>query len=288
MSSWFAYSIAAFFLMGLQGFLYKVAAERRCDTARTTFIFMATVAVLSFIFWTYLREPIGNLATLTILAFVNSLTFLAATMSFIEALKFVPATTAYSVARLNLVILTIFSFVWFHDRLSVYQICGIVIALAAMLILTKGMSKIGTQETHSKKGFLFLTISLFTSAIAAISSKYAAMYVGKLSFLAFVYSIAALSSAALFKKPNINAPQSHKAVTTVTVGVAIGILNFVGYYAFLMALSKGPLSLVASITGMHFVISVILSVLIYRERLTSARIIGFLLTILSIILLRLE
>jgi drug/metabolite transporter (DMT)-like permease len=273
--------------MGIQGFLYKVAAERRCDTAKTTFIFMATVAVLSFIFWAYLREPMGNLATLTILAFVNSLTFLAATMSFIEALKFVSATTAYSVARLNLVIITIFSFVWFHDRLSMYQISGIVIALAAMLTLTKSMNRGETKQEHSKKGFAFLMISLFTSAIAVISSKYAAMYVGKLSYLAFVYSIAALSSAALFKKRDINAPQSDKAVTAVTIGLAMGILNFFGYYAFLMALSQGPLSLVASITGMHFVVSVLLSILIYREKLTSARVVGFFLTILSIVLLSL-
>jgi drug/metabolite transporter (DMT)-like permease len=287
MSSWFVYSLAAFFLMGIQGFLYKVAVERRCDTARTTFVFMATVAALSFIFWAYLREPMGNLATLTILAFVNSLTFLAATMTFIEALKFVPATMAYSVARLNLVILTIFSFVWFHDRLSMYQISGIVIALAAMFILTKSMNQGEAKQEHFKKGFVFLMISLFSSAIAAISSKYAAMYVGKLSFLAFVYSIAALSSAALFKKPNINAPQSDKAVATVTIGLAMGILNFFGYYAFLMALSMGPLSLVASITGMHFVVSVLLSILIYRERLSSARVVGFFLTILSIVLLSL-
>jgi len=287
MSSWFAYSLAAFFLMGIQGFLYKVAAERRCDTARTTFIFMATVAVLSFIFWAYLQEPMGNLTALIILAVVNSLTFLAATMSFIEALKFVSATTAYSVARLNLVILTIFSFVWFHDRLSMYQISGIVIALAAMLTLTKGMNQGEAKQEHFKKGFAFLMISLFTSAIAAISSKCAAMYVGKLSYLAFVYSIAALSSAALFKKPDINAPQSDKTVATVTIGLAMGILNFFGYYAFLMALSKGPLSLVASITGMHFVVSVLLSILIYREKLTSARVVGFFLTILSIVLLSL-
>jgi uncharacterized membrane protein len=55
-----------------------------------------------------------------------------------------------------------------------------------------------------------------------------------------------------------------------------------------MALSKGPLSLVASITGMHFVVSVVLSILVYKERLTLIRVIGFLLTILSIIFLRLE
>jgi drug/metabolite transporter (DMT)-like permease len=286
MSAWFWYSLAAFFLMGIQGFLYKVAAERRCDTARTTFIFMATVAILSSILWAYLHEPVGNLTTLTILALVNSLTFLAATMTFIEALKFIPATTAYSVARLNLVILIVFSFVWFDDQLSLYQISGIIIALAAMLLLTKGLDGNGISREHSKRGLVYLVISLFTSAIAAISSKFAAMYVGKLSFLAIVYTIAALSSLTLTKKLKTSDFQVNKP-GTIVIGVTMGILNFVGYYAFLMALSKGPLPLVASITGMHFVISIILSILIYRERLTAFRVIGFLLTIVSIILLRL-
>ena len=287
MSSWFWYSLAAFFFMGLQGFLYKVAAERRCDTARTTFVFMSTVAILSFALWIYLGESVGNLTALIILALVNSLTFLAATMTFIEALKFIPATTAFSVARLNLVILTVFSFAWFHDQLSPYQMTGIAIALAAMLILTKGMGKNGKQQEHSKRGAVFLVISLFTSAIAGISSKFAAMYVGKLSFLAIVYTIAAISSLAFTKKQTAVEPQDSHRITLV-IGIAMGMLNFVGYYAFLSALSIGPLSLVASITGMHFVVSVILAILIYRERLTLFMVIGFLLTILSIILLRLE
>jgi uncharacterized membrane protein len=64
--------------------------------------------------------------------------------------------------------------------------------------------------------------------------------------------------------------------------------NFLGYYAFLSALTHRPLSLVASITGMHCVVSVVLSILAYKERLTLVRIIGFLLTIASFILLRLE
>jgi drug/metabolite transporter (DMT)-like permease len=287
MSSWFGYSLIAFFLMGIQGFLYKVAAERRCDTARTTFVFMSTVAILSFALWIYLGESVGNLTALIILALVNSLSFLVATMTFIEALKFIPATTAFSVARLNLVILTVFSFAWFHDQLSPYQVTGIAIALVAMLTLTKGMNDNGGSRVHSKRGIVLLVVSLFASAIAGISSKFAAMYVGKLSFLAIVYSIAALSSLALTKKPNIAEPQNNKRATIV-IGIAMGVLNFVGYYAFLMALSKGPLSLVASITGMHFVVSVVLSILIYRERLTLFMAIGFLLTILSIIFLRLE
>jgi drug/metabolite transporter (DMT)-like permease len=286
-TSWFWYSLTAFFLMGLQGFLYKVAAERRCDTARVTSIFMSTVAVLSFVLWAYLREPIGNLTTLTILALINSLSFLVATMAFIEALKSVPSTTAFSVMRLNLVILTIFSVAWFHDRLSPYQMSGIAISLAAMLVLSKNMSGNDTPKEQSRRGAVFLVISLFASAVAGISSKFAAMYVGKLSFLTIVYTIAALFSLAFTKKQTPVESQGSRRITLV-VGIAMGVLNFVGYYSFLSALSHGPLSLVASITGMHFVISVILSVFIYRETLTPGRVIGFLLTIASLLLLRIE
>jgi drug/metabolite transporter (DMT)-like permease len=285
-SSWFWYSLATFFLMGLQGFLYKVAAEKRCDTAQTTFVFMSTVAILSFVLWIYLGEHVGDFSALIILALVNSLSFLAATMTFIEALKHISATTAFSVARLNLVILTIFSFAWFHDKPSLYQVAGIAIALTAMLILTKGMERDGAPYEHSKRGYVLLIISLFASAIAGISSKFAAMYVGKLSFLAIVYTIAALSSLAFTKKQTPVVLQNRGI--SIVIGVAMGLLNFAGYYAFLSALSDGSLSLVASITGMHFVVSVFLSILIYQERLTIIRVIGFILTILSIILLRFE
>jgi uncharacterized membrane protein len=66
----------------------------------------------------------------------------------------------------------------------------------------------------------------------------------------------------------------------------MGIINFAGFYSFLKALSLGPLSIIVSITGMHFVIAVILSALIYKERLTRLKLLGISLTIVSVIFLR--
>ena len=73
----------------------------------------------------------------------------------------------------------------------------------------------------------------------------------------------------------------------IIIGLVMGATNFVGFYAFLQALTCGPLSLIAPITGMHFVIAILFSVLIYKERLTATRTAGVALTILSIIFLRL-
>ncbi|MGM0428188.1 MAG: EamA family transporter [Thermodesulfobacteriota bacterium] len=67
----------------------------------------------------------------------------------------------------------------------------------------------------------------------------------------------------------------------------MGVTNLAGFYAFLKALSLGPLSIVVSITGMHFVIAIILSAWIYKERLTGIRMLCVAFTVLSIILLRL-
>jgi uncharacterized membrane protein len=65
----------------------------------------------------------------------------------------------------------------------------------------------------------------------------------------------------------------------------MGILNVAGYYVYLQALSHGPLSLVTVITSMHFAVGIILSILIYRERLTAMRFAGIALTIVSLALI---
>lgn len=284
MTGWYTYALAAFFLMGTQNFLYKVSAERGCNTGWITFFFMATVACLSSILWLIQQEPIANFCLLLFLSFLNSLSFLVATVTHIESLKYLPATTVYSVTRLNLVIVTVFSVFFLKDQLSGRQIIGILCAISAIPVLTQGLNKGNTAINQGRQGFIYLAICLFASALASISSKYAAMYVNKIAFLTIVYTMGTLASAGLGNRFRTTTVKSnHRG--TFGLGFAIGILNFAGYFAFLKALSFGPLSLVASIVSMHFVVAIVLSILIYRERLTAPRALGFVLTILSIALI---
>ena len=101
--------------MGIQRFLYKVSAERNCNTAWTTFSFMATVAILSSILFLVLREPVSNIRYLLLIAFINSSAFFIATMSHIEALKHIPANITYPIIRLNVAVVVIFSILYFKD-----------------------------------------------------------------------------------------------------------------------------------------------------------------------------
>ncbi len=286
MGSWYSLAIVASVLMGTQRFLYKVAAERDCNTFLTTFSFMATVAVLSCCAVVGLKVSVTNSRSLVLIALLNSSSFLLGTVSHIEALRAIPATLAYPIIRLNIVIVALFSLFFFEDQLSAVQVVGIGCAIAVIIILSREFQDRQGSQGVTKRGTGYLCIALFCGAIAAISSKFAALYTNEMTFMALTYILSALFSLAIKDKRQAKEP----ALITrdaLVIGVGMGLINFVGYYTFLIALARGPLSVIAAITGMHFVIAIVLSAVIYREPLRGPRLGGVVLAALSVVLMRL-
>ena len=285
MQNWYALSILALLLMGTQRFLYKVSAEKRCNTAWTTSAFMATVTLLSTASFAAGGGSISDFRYLVLIAAVNSLSFAVGTVAHIEALKHVPAAVAYPVIRLNAVIVILFSVFYFQDRLSARQVAGILLALLVMLVLTSHLEKPPSARGNLRRGLLYVGLSLLSGSIASISSKFAALHTNALAFMALSYFLGTIFSLALTRKLR-NETEAGLTGSALGLGAAMGGINFVGFYVFLQALAAGPLSIVVSITGMHFVIPVLLSAALYRERLGPARLAGLLLTAVSILLLR--
>ena len=285
MDNWYTQAIIALILMGTQRFLYKVSAERNCNTAWTTFSFMATVALLSSVLFFFRSEPVPNIAFTFIVGILNSSAFLVATMTHIEALKRLSSSVVYSIIRLNVVVVVLFSIFYFQDHPTFNQIAGIILAVTVILILTRQPEAEEPSAGQTKRGLILVFISLFCGSIASISSKFAAMHANPLAFMAISYLFSTLFSIGLRNKLQ-QEPVSSNYKEALAIGVTMGLINFAGYYTFLKALSMGPLSIVIAIISLHFVIAILLSLLIYKEKLTPSRIAGISLTILSVILLR--
>jgi drug/metabolite transporter (DMT)-like permease len=126
---------------------------------------------------------------------------------------------------------------------------------------------------------------MLSGSVASISSKFAAMYANRLGFMAVSYFMGTIFALGLKARLDTGGGKknNHEAVV---IGVIMGCINFGGFYAFLQALAVGPLSLVISMVGIHFVIAILLSSLIYKERLTHLRLIGIGLAIVSVVLLK--
>ncbi|MFH1490368.1 MAG: EamA family transporter [Pseudomonadota bacterium] len=284
--NWYTYSLLALILLGSQRFLYKVSAERNCNTGLTTFTFMTTVTILSIIFFFILGEPVGNIKMLVAIGSWNSIAFVIATITHIESLKHIPASVVYTIIRLNIVIVIIFSIIYFNDKISFFQIAGILLSIAVVLVLRQSASEEEGSSINLRRGFILAFISLFAGAMAVISSKFAALHTNSLAFIAYAYGLGMVLSFGLKKRLEPN-KGSDNATEAFIIGIAMGLMNLGGYYAFLQALAAGPLSVIGSIMGMHFVIAIILSAVIFKERITAKRAIGITMTITSVILLRL-
>jgi drug/metabolite transporter (DMT)-like permease len=158
--------------------------------------------------------------------------------------------------------------------------------MVVIVVLTREFGDETTSYGKRRTGFLCLFVALVAGAVAIISSKFAAMYTNKMAFIAISYIASSIFALGLRRRLQTEeANESPKEA--ILIGLVMGLINLAGYYAYLKALSTGPLSIITAITGMHFIIAIILSALIYKEKLTPSRVLGISLTIASIILLRL-
>lgn len=284
MSDWFVLALAALLLMGSQRFLYKVAVERSCDIAWTTLAFMGTVTLVSTGVFLFRGAPVPDGAYLLATGLVNSLAFLLATVTHMEALKRLPATVAYPLIRLDVVLVVVISLVFFQERLGQRQGVGLMFALAAALLVAWDRGQGSQAREKDARGFLYVAAAILAGATAAVSSRYAAVGTDKAAFMAVSYGLSTLfTCGAAYRSRRPPPAVMHRSLG---IGLTMGIINVIGYYAYLEALGRGPLSLVTVITGMHFVVAVFLSMALYRERPTLLRSAGIMLTILSLILVR--
>jgi drug/metabolite transporter (DMT)-like permease len=222
---------------------------------------------------------------LLLTAGINSASFVLGTITHIEALKHLPSGVAYPIIRLNMVVVVLFSVLFLHDRVSLHQVLGILLAIVVIVILTRDAEERKGSLGSIRKGLLLVFVSLISGSVASISSKFAAVYSNKLGFMALSYFLGTLFSAALIRTSGKERSGGSRK-DAISIGLLMGLINFVGFYTFLTALSVGPLSIIVSITGLHFVIAVLLSVIVYKEKLSGTRILGMALAIASILFLR--
>ncbi|MFH1822815.1 MAG: EamA family transporter [Patescibacteria group bacterium] len=283
--SWFTFSILSLICYGVQNFLFKMSAERKYNTAWITFSFMGTVAITSSIFFLFFEKQIFNYKVLLLLGLLNSAAFLASTIFKIEGLKYIDTSILYPITRLKAAPVIFFSLILFKDQLSLNQFIGLIVSIIIMVLLTSNNNKEKVEKNKYKKGILLALLALFFGVIGSFTSKFGAISTGIFSFMAVSYFFNSAFSLLLIKKLE-KKDENLNTKGAVTTGLIIGVINFLAFYLFLKALAIGPLSIISSMVGLSFLITIILSVFIYKEKITSRRIMGIILAAAAVILMR--
>jgi drug/metabolite transporter (DMT)-like permease len=287
MTPWFAEALLALLFIGLQRFFYKVAAERGCSTALTSLVFMVTVAAISWLLFLSGVDRGVPGPSMVLWGLVNGLAFLASAVWTMEALRRIPAAVGYSLTRLSTVFATLFSILYFHDRLRPGQVPGVILAIGVVVLCARRRSSSGAPPAVSsdfRSGVVLALLAMLAGAVSTVSSKFAALQADKWGFMAVAYSFSALAAFFMYRKSPEASPAPRRVA--VTIGLIMGGFNLIGFYLFLQSLETGPLAIIAPLAGLHFVISILLSAIVYRERPDLRSFIGILLAVAAVLLMK--
>ncbi|MBW2477299.1 MAG: EamA family transporter, partial [Deltaproteobacteria bacterium] len=223
MVNWYVYSLIALLLLGGQRFLYKVAAERHCSSGITTAVFMLTVTCLSGAMLLWSGDQVLAVPTLFLLSFGNSSSFALATIANIESLKYLPAGISFPLTRLSLVVVVFAAVLMFDEQFTLSHWCGLVLACAVVVVTALDIRGKSRMSKPDRIGFLYIVVCILCGAMAAITSKLAAVMTSKAAFMFLSYAMGTLFSLAIEKKWG-DFKQTNNMATTLVLGITMGAL----------------------------------------------------------------
>jgi len=303
METWFYYILAALVCYGGVDFLQKAAA--RADAVVSQVVRISAIVVAGFSLAAALitgeaaegfcAEAFSNIA---LFAAINSTFFALGSMARITALKKLPAAYVFPVAKLNSVLLILIAVIFLGDRPNFSQWLGIILSVCLVIGVGYGFSRDRSEADASGReyfpqegrsaGFLLALAAATCITISVLAGKFASTRVPLFSYMFVSYSLVVLYTFVIARvrasrhetTANADAPLRVSA----RYGAALGVLNFFGYYLVLKALASGPLALIQGISSTSFVIPIILSALIFKERLTLMRSLVVVIAVIAIVL----
>ena len=194
-------------------------------------------------------------------------------------------------SRVSVIIPVILGFIFFEEIITNTIICGILAAIIALVLinLPSKSKSLSTQNQKNTKTVLvmLLPIFLFFGIGANDSMIKAAQYFliknndySEFISSCFIFSTLGGLAIMLFsKKLKISLP-------SIIIGSILGIINYVNFSFLLIGLSKMNVSVFMPIYNIGVVVlSSLIGVIIYREKLSKINIIGIFISVLAIILL---
>jgi len=281
MIPWFLLAVISNLLFGVQSFLYKVGMTKDYDKFELTFSFTLTASVLSFLVYLFRWQSL-SLRLIVLLGGVCGLFYFLKTSGQMKALRNVPANIVFPITGSNVALVVLLAVFVLKESLSLTQTVGIALAISVIIAYyARSRGKHIEKGRNYKRGVLIAIGAMIFSAAAAFTNKIAAMLVTKEAFIFLAYAVTAALSLSLFKNK-----EKEFNPRTLSLGSLIGLINFLGYYSLLTALSVGPLSIISPIVGLNFLATVVLSYVAFREKITPLRVLLILLAVVAAILLR--
>lgn len=267
--------------------VFKLAGIKKLDTFKIIIINYFTAALLGF--------AIGGLPTISDLTADWMPMVVIIGILFIVIFFVIAITTQRSgiavatvAAKMSVVIPISFSLLYFHEEISIAKMAGIGLALVSVFLTVyrKEAKQQRVAALLSLPLVLFLGAGLIDSLIKYTQEAFLSGAT-TIVFSSLLFTCAGITGIVIsFFKKNSNSADNLKG--TVLFGVILGIINFGSLFGLIKALSSNVFdsSILFGINNMGIVVlSVLIAMIFFKEKLSKLNILGIALSIITIILL---
>lgn len=281
---WIFYSLAGLIVLWLGDFIKKVVLQRKWD--KEVFLFMCFVFYIIILWWNYLINSNTEITAIDIKSalIIGSFDFLAPLWT-LTALKYLDVS--FSLVTIRLISSILILIIWMNllwDSLSFYNLLGFLIWFMAIFSLS-GFSFSKKISLHWK-----WLLAIFLCIIGIVGShsyfKYvvADLDINNFMIIKFSITFSILIFYMFIRKKFKNF--SYKQLKIVMPYALVSGIIFSAMFLFIYPkiYLLWPLSLWYKILSYSLIVPIILSMIIYKDKITKRKAIAFALTMISLAL----
>lgn len=279
--SWFPFSVAAVICFGISMALYKLPASKNQNRFAVSFWQLFITFLISLVVF-YKFIPLTNLNTI-LYGSLWGVTFMFSSLLQMKALKEIDTNMLYPVTTsLSLIISVLFGVLFFKDGISWLQIIGMVLIVIVVYLFSYKGKKLQYSNEIAVIGLGIVSLSTFGKII----QKFATDSVNINSLQIYQYLSAAVFSMILYFIIHKKEFKKELFSNSIISGAMIAVPSFIGGYMWLLALKKGPFSLVSSIHSLYIIVVSIIAYFLFKEKLTWKKILLIMIAILAMIIIK--
>jgi len=271
------------FSAGLNDLLFKKYVSKD----RPKGIYIALIGLV----WSCFYFILGTLTkgihfdnTTLLYGLVSGGVLLAANIFLLEGLKGVDASVGSTIYRLNFMVVIVLAPIFLAEHLTLWKVVGLMFAIASVFLMS--WSQGPNQGTKSQSVLLFIILVIMASIFRGLMGffyKVGAMHGVDYNSFLLINALFWLIGGPIYSGITEKNLAINKSV--ILYGIASGLLC-VGIASFLLLSVKYGEAIVAvPIAQLSFVVTMVLSVVLLKERVTPYKILGIICAVGAIVAL---
>ena len=233
------------------------------------------------------RRLILGCSTSTLYFGVAAGVFFVAALVFMQSsIKANGATLTTAFTKLGLLVSLIMSLVWFKERPNLYQVIGMGLVLAALIIIHFGEK--GSSKAKKGRGVWLLILTLLGGGLGDSTAKVFERYGRSAESIVYFFwlFLTACVITAILAFVEYRQTKKRVLVLELLAGVIVGVPNYYSSYLLLRTLQQLPAFLVYTLFSTGTILLVMLfSLIFFKERLNKRQLFGIVLIFGALILL---